>query len=97
MSGGGDGPAPDAEPRRLFRWLWGRYLSAQWPWLAAALALMAVEGATLGLFALLMQPMFDRVFVGGDPGAVWTVGFAVAGLASPDWLIEVDGVAVIPD
>nr|WP_246849369.1 ABC transporter ATP-binding protein [Rubellimicrobium arenae] len=51
-----------------------------WPWLLLAVILMAVEGGTLGLFARGVQPMFDRVFVAREPGAVWTVGLAIAAI-----------------
>ncbi|TNC73121.1 ABC transporter ATP-binding protein [Rubellimicrobium roseum] len=41
---------------------------------------MAVEGASLGLFARFIEPMFDRVFVAREEGAIWTVGLAIAGI-----------------
>ncbi len=61
----------------LFRWLWRGWMARSWPLLAAAVLLMAVEGASLGLFAAMMEPMFDKVFVAGHPGAIWQVGFVI--------------------
>ncbi|GEM_PF-2512116 len=39
------------------------------------------------------------VFVGGQIGQVFPVstGIAVSALARPDWLVEIDAIAVIPD
>jgi enamine deaminase RidA (YjgF/YER057c/UK114 family) len=42
-----------------------------------------------------IDPVKEKYFP--DPPYPPGSGFAVAGLASPDWLIEVDGVAVIAD
>lgn len=67
-------PPPDD---RLFLWLWRTYLRRHWPTLIAALALMAVEGGSLALFASQMEPMFDRVFVAGDGSAMWDIGVIV--------------------
>ncbi|EAR49602.1 efflux ABC transporter, transmembrane ATP-binding protein [Oceanicola granulosus HTCC2516] len=61
----------------MFRWLWGNYLRPHWPWLVLALAIMAVEGSSLGLISLLVQPMFDQIFVGGDSSAIWWVGLSI--------------------
>ena len=61
----------------LLSWLWQRYLARHWRWLGLALALMAVEGGTLGLFAAMMQPMFDDIFVRGQTEALWFVGLGV--------------------
>jgi subfamily B ATP-binding cassette protein MsbA len=72
--------AGPAEATGLFRWLWRGYLSAHWRPLLLALLLMAAEGASLGLFASQMQPMFDDVFVAGEPGAGLRVGLAILGV-----------------
>ena len=61
-------------------WLWRRYLVSYWPWLVLALLLMAIEGGTLGLFAAMMQPMFDDIFVKGQTASLWFVGFGVLGI-----------------
>ena len=70
-------PAP---PPQQARWLWRGYLARHWRWLAIAMCLMAVEGATLGVFASMMEPMFDRVFVDGARDALWVVGVVVMGI-----------------
>ena len=70
-------PRPDAG---LLLWLWRRYLAVHWRWLVVALILMAIEGGTLGLFAAMMQPMFDDIFVKGQTGSLWFVGFGVMGI-----------------
>ena len=64
----------------LLIWLWRRYLVAHWRWLVLALILMAIEGGTLGLFAAMMQPMFDDIFVKGQTASLWFVGFGVMGI-----------------
>jgi len=68
-------PAP-----RLGRWLWRGYLARHWRMLSLALLFMAIEGASLGVFASMMEPMFDRVFVAGATDALWTVGLVVMGV-----------------
>ena len=70
-------PRPDAG---LLLWLWRRYLAVHWRWLVVALILMAIEGGTLGLFAAMMQPMFDDIFVKGQTTSLWFVGFGVMGI-----------------
>ena len=64
----------------LLIWLWRRYLAVHWRWLVLALILMAIEGGTLGLFAAMMQPMFDDIFVKGQTASLWFVGFGVMGI-----------------
>ena len=61
----------------MLRWLWVNYLSSFKGWLAIAVVLMAIEGATFGSISFMMQPMFDRVFVGGETGSVWTIGLII--------------------
>ncbi|REC58778.1 ABC transporter ATP-binding protein [Rhodosalinus sediminis] len=62
--------------RGLFLWLWRRYLRPHWKLLSVALAFMIVEGSMLGLLSWMMKPMFDRIFVGGDAGAIPLLGLA---------------------
>lgn len=64
----------------LFGWLWRGYMARHWPMLALAMVFMAVEGASLGLFAWMMAPMFDDIFVEGRPGAIWFVGLVIVGI-----------------
>lgn len=61
----------------MLRWLWVNYLSKFKILLGIAVLLMAIEGATFGSISFMMQPMFDRVFVGGEAGSVWTVGLII--------------------
>ncbi len=63
--------------RSLFLWLWRNYLRQHWRWLSVAMLLMAVEGGSLGLFASMMKPMFDEIFVAGRTEALWVVGLVV--------------------
>ncbi|WP_102110503.1 ABC transporter ATP-binding protein [Oceaniglobus roseus] len=60
--------------------LWRDYVGAHWKWIAVAFAMMVVEGSTVGLLSWMLQPMFDRVFIGGNFGALWWVGTAILGL-----------------
>ncbi|GGL79320.1 ABC transporter ATP-binding protein [Wenxinia marina] len=64
----------------LLGWLWRDYLRRHKGRLAAGAALMAVEGAMLGVLARLVEPMFDRIFVGGNAGALTWVAGAVFGV-----------------
>ncbi|NCO85438.1 MAG: ABC transporter ATP-binding protein [Rhodobacterales bacterium] len=41
---------------------------------------MAIEGGTLGVFAAMMQPMFDDIFVAGKTEALWLVGLVIMGV-----------------
>ena len=61
----------DAWP--LLAWLWRGYLHKHWPLLTAAFVLMVIEGSALGLMSWMIEPLFDRVFVGGNMTALWFV------------------------
>ena len=61
----------------MLNWLWTGYLSRHKGWLAVAVVLMMLEGATFGTLSFMMQPMFDRVFVGGQEGSIWIVGAVI--------------------
>ncbi|PTW49767.1 ABC transporter ATP-binding protein [Rhodovulum kholense] len=67
MAGGG----------QIFGWLWRGYLRRHSATIGIALALMTVEGASLGLLSYSFKPMFDRIFVAGDRGAIPIVAGAV--------------------
>jgi 2-iminobutanoate/2-iminopropanoate deaminase len=70
-------------------------------------ALVEAAGGTMADFVMLnmyvtdpkylteIRPVRDRYWT--EPPYPPGSGFAVLGLAHPDWLIEVDGVAVIPE
>ncbi|MBB94071.1 MAG: ABC transporter ATP-binding protein [Rhodobacteraceae bacterium] len=65
---------------RLFRWLWTGYLKPHVAWLLVALLFMTIEGSMLGALSYMMQPMFDKVFVGGSASAIWSVGLTITGI-----------------
>ncbi len=60
--------------------LWRDHVVGYWPVLIVALALMVLEGGTLGAISYLVQPLFDEVFVAGDASAVTWVAFAISGV-----------------
>jgi subfamily B ATP-binding cassette protein MsbA len=71
---------PGRRASELPRWLWRDYFRPHLGWIIVAAILMALEGATLGLFSYMVQPMFDEVFVAGSTAAVYVVGGVVLGL-----------------
>jgi len=66
--------------RNLMSRLWRGYLAKHRYWMALAVVLMMIEGGALAVLARLLEPMFDRVFVGGDLDAIWWIGGAILGL-----------------
>tara|TARA_R110002111_G_scaffold78400_3_gene124341 strand:+ start:534 stop:2390 length:1857 start_codon:yes stop_codon:yes gene_type:complete len=64
----------------LLKWLWRDYLRKHMGLLMIAIVFMAVEGATMGALAKLMQPMFDQVFVAGQENALIWVGLVLVGI-----------------
>nr|WP_166416298.1 ABC transporter ATP-binding protein [Cochlodiniinecator piscidefendens] len=48
--------------------------------MAFSVFLMMLEGSTLAILSKMMEPIFDRVLIGGDLGAVWWVGGIIFGL-----------------
>ncbi|ARJ69541.1 ABC transporter ATP-binding protein [Paracoccus contaminans] len=64
----------------LFGRLWRDYLRRYWPRMGLATVLMVIEGSTLAVLSWMLRPLFDRVFVGRDTGAMWWVGGAILGL-----------------
>ena len=61
----------------LFRRLWNDYLRVYRGGMVGAFLLMTLEGSTLALISYMLKPLFDRVFVGKEPGAIWWVGGAI--------------------
>ena len=61
----------------LLRRFWTDYLRIHRGPMAGAFALMTVEGSTLALISWMLKPLFDRVFVGKESGAIWWVGGAI--------------------
>ncbi|MDU8928406.1 ABC transporter ATP-binding protein [Alisedimentitalea sp. MJ-SS2] len=70
----------DADSRQLLGWLWRGYLKRHIGLVLLALLFMALEGATQGALAMMMEPMFDKVFVAGDRSALVWVGLGVMGI-----------------
>ncbi|WP_339762452.1 ABC transporter ATP-binding protein [uncultured Sulfitobacter sp.] len=66
--------------KELLKWLWQDYLKKHIWLLGLAVVFMAIEGATLGALAKLMQPMFDQVFVAGNESALIWVGLVLVGI-----------------
>ncbi len=71
---------PVPPPKRLFLWLWQRYLKRYAGLMAIAMVFMALEGSMFGLLSYMMKPMFDDVFVGGNADALVWVGMIVMGI-----------------
>ena len=64
----------------LLRRLWQGYLRPHRGPMAVVFLLMAIEGSTLGLLSWSVEPLFDRVFIGGESGMIWLVGGFILGL-----------------
>ena len=74
-------PAPDASKvPGLLRRLWDDYLRPHRGKMAMAFFLMTLEGSTLALISWMLKPLFDLVFIGKQPGAIWWVGAAIFGI-----------------
>jgi ATP-binding cassette subfamily B protein/subfamily B ATP-binding cassette protein MsbA len=71
--------AASARPR-LFARMWRDYLRPHRGRMALALVFLLVEGSTLALLSKMLEPLFDRVFVGKDAAAIWWVGGAIFAL-----------------
>lgn len=67
-------------PRDLLRRLWHDHVRRFWPILAIAVALMSIEGAAIGAFAWLVQPLFDGLLTSGTMDGVGWIALAVGGL-----------------
>ena len=66
--------------RELLTWLWRDYLKKHMWVLLVAVIFMSIEASTMGGLAKLMQPMFDKVFVAGEKGALLWVGLVLVGI-----------------
>ncbi|MDO5529741.1 MAG: ABC transporter ATP-binding protein [Paracoccus sp. (in: a-proteobacteria)] len=64
----------------LFSRIWADYLKPHSAVMAVAFTFMVIEGSTLAALSWMLKPLFDRVFVGGDTGAIWWVGGAIFSL-----------------
>lgn len=72
-------PPPQSHTRggELFKWVWRDYIRGFMPLVVVAFVLMTIEGGTLGALSYMIKPMFDQIFVAGDAGAIWSVGFVI--------------------
>ena len=66
--------------KMLITRLWRDYLAQHKVWMIFAVILMMIEGGTLAGLSLLLEPMFDQVFVEGDEAAIWWIGGSILGL-----------------
>ncbi|MEW9919378.1 ABC transporter ATP-binding protein [Marimonas sp. MJW-29] len=66
--------------KELLGWLWRDYLRKHIGMMSLAVVFMIIEGSTLGALARLMEPMFDRVFVGGEHDALVFVALTLIGI-----------------
>ncbi len=64
----------------LWRRLWTEHIRRFWPVLVLAVVLMSLEGAAIGAFAWLVQPLFDTLFTAGSMEGVTWVALMVGGL-----------------
>lgn len=70
-------PSRDRD-RMLAGWLWRGYVRRFLPILVLAIVLMVIDGAMMGAFSLLIQPMFDDVLVQRQADSLIWVALAVA-------------------
>jgi ATP-binding cassette subfamily B protein/subfamily B ATP-binding cassette protein MsbA len=72
--------AEGASARHLLGRLWREHVLRFWPLLIVASVLMTIEGAALGGFAYMIQPLFDDLFASQSMDGVGWVAFVIAGL-----------------
>ena len=60
--------------------MWGDYLRPHLWMMLLALALMAIDGSTLGFMSWQVRPLFDDVFASGSQGDLWRAGLIIVGL-----------------
>lgn len=72
--------SPHPSATALLRRFWTDYLRVHRAPMVGAFVLMTLEGSTLALISWMLKPLFDRVFVGKEAGAIWWVGGAIMGI-----------------
>ncbi|WP_347139479.1 ABC transporter ATP-binding protein [Paracoccus sp. SSK6] len=72
--------SPHPSAASLLRRFWTDYLRIHRFPMVGAFLLMTAEGSTLALISWMLKPLFDRVFVGKEAGAIWWVGGAIMGI-----------------
>lgn len=65
---------------KLLVWIWRKFLHRHHKPLVVALILMVIEGSTSAMFALMMEPLFDDVFVAKDKSSLSWIIFAIMGI-----------------
>lgn len=68
------------DSKTLLSRLWDRYLRPHRWWMLLALIFMMIEGSTLAFLSYMLQPMFDRVFVGGNETALIWIALMILAL-----------------
>lgn len=66
--------------RSLLTRLWREHVSGYWARMLVALGLMTLEGASLGIAAYLIRPLFDLVLTPGNEGRVMWAALAIAAI-----------------
>jgi ATP-binding cassette subfamily B protein/subfamily B ATP-binding cassette protein MsbA len=74
-----DSPRPPRSAA-LFGRLWRGYLVPHRGLMALSVAILLIEGATLGALSWLLKPLFDSVFAPGASRSLVVVGLAILGL-----------------
>lgn len=72
--------ARGGRPTGLLLRFWRDFQRKRGGLLALALVISAIDGATLGLLAWLLEPLFDRVFTSGSTAALVWVGSGILAL-----------------
>ena len=60
--------------------MWGDYLRPHLWMMLLSLALMAIDGSTLGFMSWQVRPLFDKVFASGTQADLWRAGLIIVGL-----------------
>lgn len=64
----------------LFGRLWHSYVKQHWGKLAVAIFFMLLEGGAAYVFAKMLQPLFDNIFIEGNRSQILPVTIAVCGV-----------------
>lgn len=68
------------ESKTLVSWFWYTYIKKRAWMFVLAVVMMSVQGATLGVLSYMVQPMFDKIFVGQQRSSVVTIALIVFGV-----------------
>ena len=81
----------------LFARLWADYLRPHRGRMAIAFVFLLIDGSTLAVLSWMLEPLFDRVFVAGEAGAIWWVGGGIFGLFALRALTSVVSKTILTD